>query len=376
MKKILHIITSLNDGGAEGVLYRLCTYDKDNTHVVISLVDGGKYKTLLEEKNITVYCLNMPRGKIKLKGLVGCFKYLKKEKPDVVQTWMYHADCIGGIIARLSGAKNIYWNVRNSTLLKGKSKSSTILVAKFCSFLSKFLPKKIIYCAHDAKVIHENLGYSKKIGIVIENGYDLSKYTENETFKSKFRKSIGLINEYFILGMIGRYDPQKDHKNLIRSLALVKKNISNVKLILTGKDLTNDNFLLKKDILESNCENDIILLGQQSDIPYVMNGLDLHILSSSFGEAFPNVLAEAMACKIPCVTTNIGDAAMIVGKTGWVVQPQNPDAIAAVIIKAIKEQQNSPEMWKLRRQAARQQIVDNYSIEKMIMKYHNAWFNI
>src|SRR5690625_4423932 len=99
--KVVHIITGLNDGGAEGVLYRLCTNDKKYTHTVISLLDMGKYGPLLEEHGIKVYCLNMKRGKITLSDLSRLYRKLKKNQPDIVQTWMYHGDLIGGIVSRV-----------------------------------------------------------------------------------------------------------------------------------------------------------------------------------------------------------------------------------------------------------------------------------
>jgi glycosyltransferase involved in cell wall biosynthesis len=104
-----------------------------------------------------------------------------------------------------------------------------------------------------------------------------------------------------------------------------------------------------------------------------MYALDIHILSSR-SEGFPNVLAEAMACGTPCVTTDVGDAAMIVGDTGWVVPPKNPQVLANAILEAINEKQNNPLMWEVREQACRDRIVDNFSIEKMVAGYHQVWF--
>ena len=105
--KILHIITGLNDGGAEAVLYRLCKFDSAHKHIVVSLMVEGKYGPLLKELGVKLYCLNMPAGRIRFSGMIKLFKLLRQHKPDVIQTWMYHADLIGGVVGRLAGIKNI-----------------------------------------------------------------------------------------------------------------------------------------------------------------------------------------------------------------------------------------------------------------------------
>ena len=170
-KKVCHIITGLNNGGAEGVLFRLCAFDASNTHIVISLMDEGKYGPLLRDAGITVYSLNMRAGKVSLGGLIKLYKLLRLLRPDVVQTWMYHADLIGGLVAKVAGVKSVFWNVRHSTLEPGKSKRSTILVAKTSAYLSSWVPNRIVYCAHSAQAVHEAIGYKVGKAVVIANGY-------------------------------------------------------------------------------------------------------------------------------------------------------------------------------------------------------------
>ncbi|MBE0472108.1 MAG: glycosyltransferase [Methyloprofundus sp.] len=372
--KVSHIITGLNNGGAEGVLYRLCKYDSNHKHVVISMMGEGKYGPLLKEAGIEIHCLNMKPGRVSLSGLSRLFRLLKQNKPDVVQTWMYHADLIGGVVARLAGVKHVFWNVRHSTLEPGKSKRSTIWVAKACAFVSGLIPKKIVYCAHEAKVVHETLGYKKGKAEIIGNGYDLTQFSIDSGASIAFRTEIGSSVDENLIGMVGRYDPQKDHANLIDALGLVRNAGYNFKLVLIGRDLDANNQTLLNHIHDNQLTETVVLLGQRTDIPAVMNGLDLHVLSSSFGEAFPNVLAEAMACGTPCVTTDVGDAALIVGETGWVVPPKEPEALAYAIMQAIEEKQTNHQVWLDRKLACRNRIVENFSIEKMIANYHQAWF--
>lgn len=371
--KIVHIITGLNNGGAEGVLYRLCKFDTDCEHVVISMMGEGKYGSLLENVGITVHYLNMSRGAVSLISLLKLYKLLLLHRPDVVQTWMYHADLIGGLIAKIAGIKTIFWNVRHSTLEPEKSKRSTRWVAKICALLSGWVPKKIIYCALEARRVHEELGYKMDRAEVIANGYNLTQFAIDDAARLAIRSELGVTDSNIVIGMVGRFDPQKDHYSLIKSVALLRKKTSPLKLVLIGKDLDASNIELNGNIKKYDLDESICLLSQRTDIAAIMNGLDIHVLSSSFGEGFPNVLAEAMACGTPCVTTNLGDAATIVGDTGWVVPPNNSQALANAMFEAIVEKENQPTTWQARRIASRARITDNFSLEKMCNRYVSIW---
>lgn len=371
---ILHIISGLGNGGAEGVLYRLCisTVEKYN-HKVISLTTNGKYGTLLQKNGIEVIELGLNKNFFKnIKKIIILYRIIKNSSPDIIQTWMYHADLIGGILGRMAGIKNIYWNIRHTNLDKKKSKITTRLISKACSILSYYLPKKIICCALSSQKIHEEIGYDKNKFFIIPNGYDLNIY-------KSFIANTKLIDEYNInknipiLGMVGRYDSQKNHTGLLNSLYLLKNEGIEFKFLLVGRDINLNNKLLNEEINNLNLENNIILLDQQNNIANIMNMLDIHVLSSSFGEAFPNVIAEAMACSTPCISTNVGDAALIIADTGWVTPPMNDIELARAIKDAIFQFKNNKELWKNRKKRCREHILNNFSINKMILNYYKIW---
>lgn len=370
---VIHCITGLSDGGAEATLFRLCTFDKKCKHIVVSLMDEGKYATLLRNKGITVYCLGMKKGRISCVGMYRLFKILRKHKPSVVQTWMYHADLIGGVVAKLAGVKRIVWGVHHTTLVKGESKRSTILVAKINALISSFIPSKIVYCAEKSREVQESIGFNYKIGHVIHNGYNIDEYKPKSDLGMIFRQEMRLSKNEFLIGHVGRYHPFKDYPTFVNAVRLLTKEKSILKVALIGGDLTTDNLQLNMLVKENTCSEHISLLGRRSDITAVMNGFDLFVLSS-VSEAFPNVLNEAMACGTPCVTTDVGDTAMIVGDTGWVVPPRNPQALANAVLEAMKEKQNNPHVWQKRKLACRKRVIDNYSIEKMVVSYHKVWF--
>lgn len=374
MKKILHVIAGLNNGGAEGVLYRLCINDEKYIHAVISFMDMGKYGPMLKNQGIEVFCLGMKQGGFGIKAFWNLYKIMKKIKPDIVQTWMYHADLIGGICAKLAGIRIVLWNIRSSDLDKKTSKGTTWFFARMCALLSYFLPKKIICCANDAKDWHLELGYSKKF-VVIGNGFDINLYKQTAANEClDFRENLSSDPKCKIIGMVARLDPQKDHLNLLEALGEIKKNSNHAfKCVLVGKglELSNDEFV--KYLTLYNLKDEIVLLGQRNDVPKIMSALDIHVLSSAYGEGFPNVVAESMCCGTPNVVTDVGDGKYIVGDTGVVVSPRSPKELASALVNLFEIIEKYPEKWLKMRNSAKKRAHHNFSLKKMIDQYHAVW---
>ena len=370
--KILNIIVGLNDGGAEGVLYRLCLYDKNYKHIVISLMDEGKYGPLLKKAGIEVYCLNMPAGRFTFTGLYKLFKLIRKSKPNIVQTWMYHADLIGGVVARLAGVKNVFWNIRHTTLEPGKSKRSTIFIAKLCAMLSKRVPIGIVCCAEKALEVHTSIGYDTSKMTVIANGYDPSILCAIPNSQAQLNKELGDV--FPAIGMVARFDPEKEHFDLLEAFLIVKKKGLPHKLVLVGYKINTSNIALIEKIESLKLKNEVLLLDQRRDIPTFMSSLDLHVLSSS-SEAFPNVLAEAMACGTVCASTDVGDAAEIVLSVDSLCKPNVPDELADIILNRARENKLSPARWNERRKAGSVKIQENFALERMVHAYEKVWLS-
>jgi len=372
--KVLHIITGLNKGGAETLLCNLCEYDNQFKHTIISLSDIHELELSFSKKNIKVFSLNFPDGKIKISGISKLYRLIKKLNPDVVQTWMIHADFIGGIVARLAGIKNIFWGVHHTILFYGSVKWSTILILKLNALLSHLIPKKIVYCAEKSRSAQESIGFKKSKGVVIQNGYDVHKFSKNPDLGNNFREELKISDDTFFIGHVSRYDPLKDQDTLIEALYILKKNRIDFTAVLIGKDLDNSNDDLVRKIKEKELSGNIHLLGVRDDIPVIMNGIDLFVLSS-ISEAFPNVLNEAMACGIPCISTNVGDAALILENTGWIVPPKNPKLMSNAIIDAESEFRSKNSLWLIRKNECHKRINENFSLHKMTEKYKKLWSN-
>ncbi len=371
--KILHVINGLNRGGAETVLYRLVAASgSEAEHVIVSLTGEGLYGPRLRQLGVAVHTLHFPRGWLTLRGLHRLWRLTLAVKPDVIQTWLYHSDLVGGLIGRLAGVRPVCWGIRNSNLSREVCSRHTRLTVRVCAWASAWLPAAIVSCSEQAALVHRRLGYQGRKFTVIQNGYDLSQFAPQPAARERLRWEWGVPFQMPLLGTVARWDPQKDHANLLSALALLAHTGRDFRCVLAGAGIERSNGELARLISESGLEDKVLLLGVRDDIPDVMSALDLHVLSS-LGEAFPNVVAEAMACGTPCAVTDVGDAASIVGSTGWVAAPRDAASLAQCMERALRVIQSS------RREelsnACRQRIVECFGIERMVAAYKNVWFN-
>lgn len=370
---ILHIITDLANGGAEATLYKLLSNrpPAGTRHHVVSLRGLGKYGPMLLENGVDVHTIKIGQENNIFIGLYSLYKIVKNINPDLVQTWLYHADLIGGLVSRVAGVKKVYWGVRHSNLSVGKLKFRTILIAKLGALLSWFLPYKIISCSSDAVISHIKFGYNKNKFIVINNGYDFSVFYPEFSNVNKVKDEFCIPLDIPLIGMVARFDMQKDHYNLLMSLSyILNKNIKFL-CVLVGDGMTVENNKLMRWINELSLSDHVRLLGVYNDIPSIMNMLDIHVLSS-LGEAFPNVVAEAMACATPCIATDVGDSKYIIGNTGWIVPAEDPVLLSDSLFNALNEMNNSYS-WEDRKVKSRNRIIENYSIDKMCIDFYKTW---
>ena len=337
--RVTHIITGLGQGGAESVLFRLATYPGQRVrHIVVSLTDEGVYGARLRAAGVTVQALGMPRGRLTLDGFLALRGLLARDKPDAVQTWMYHADLIGGVAARLAGVRALAWGIRNSGAHLQRSSRSARLVLKLCALLSGRVPAAIVCAARDAAVRHEQYGYRADRLVVIANGYDLARYQPDAAAGQRMRQLWQVGADTPLIGCVARWDPLKDHANLLGAVAVLVRDGRDhgLQCVLVGRGMSPGNAELAALIDRHGLRGRILLAGASDEIPAVMNALDVHVLSSC-AEGFPNVVAEAMACGTPCVVTDVGDAAHIVGPTATAVPPEQPDALAQGIATVLDD---------------------------------------
>lgn len=332
----------------------------------------GIYAERLEEFGISVHVLGFPRGGLTFSGAVRLFSLIRKIRPDAVQTWMYHSDLIGGVVARLAGIRAVVWGIRGGNLDAAHNSRSTLFVVRLCASVSGWVPRKIVSCSVQAAQLHRSVGYQPSKFVHIPNGYNMDRFKPDSSGRKAVREELGLAEDDFVLGMVARFDVQKNHRNLIDALAQLKQRGVQFTCLLVGVGMEPSNAELSGWIESAGIAGNVRLLGARSDIPAVMNALDVHVLSS-LGEAFPNVLAEAMACATPCVTTDVGDAAVIVAEHGWVVPPQNADALADGLLQAYQRFSGEEAAWQALLAACRAHIMANFELEQMCERYRQVW---
>ena len=374
--RVTHVITGLGQGGAESVLFRLATYpDQRVRHSIVSLTDEGVYGARLRNAGVAVHALGMPRGRLTLDGFLALRRLLARERPDAVQTWMYHADLIGGLAARLAGVRALAWGIRNSGAHLQRSSRSARLVLKLCALLSGRLPAAIVCAARDSAVRHRQYGYRPDRLVVIANGYDLSRYQPDAAAGRRMRELWQVAEGTPLVGCVARWDPLKDHANLLGAVAALARGGRDrgLQCVLVGRGMSPGNADLMALIDNLGLRGRILLAGPSDDVPAVMNALDLHVLSSC-AEGFPNVVAEDMACGTPCVVTNVGDAAHIVGATAPVVPPEQPEALAQGMAAALddiaargREAVGAP---------GRARVLAEFDLTHMVTAYEALWRRI
>ncbi len=369
--RVVHVISGLGLGGAETVLYRLITASQPLvSHTVVSMTDDGVFGERLRAAGAQVVCLGMPPGRLTWAGLKRLYRYLRAERPDVVQTWMYHADLIGGVVARLAGIKAVAWGIRNSGVNLAKSSRVARALAWVCGRVSGWVPALIVSCAQDAARRHQSWGYRADRMRVIPNGYDMARWVPNEAARQRLRKEWGFAERTRVIGAVARWNPLKDHANLLSAFAICASGDKSLRCVLVGHGIDSDNKKLMALIDSYQLHEQVLLLGPRDDVPDIMSALDVHVLSSC-AEGFPNVVAEAMATGVANVVTDVGDAASIVGADGWVVPPENAPALGIAIGQALAEL-DTPEM-ALRRDRGRERMGRLYSLQAMVVAYERTW---
>lgn len=369
--KILHVITGLSTGGAEMMLYKLLSsINRERFEpVVISLMDRGTLGDRIEALGIPVHSMGLKLGKSTPLSIGCLIRTLHQLQPDLIQGWMIHGNLAAQLASLFMPKKvPILWNIRHSALSKSDASRATLLLIKLLSYLSH-LPTRIIYNSKVGACDHEKIGYNPDKMQVIPNGFDTKLFTTSLEARRRFRVELGLSEDAFIIGLIGRFHPMKDHSNFLQAAKTLLAIKPGVQFVFAGKGVDWDNPLLQRLILELELSNQVHLLGERSDIPYITAALDI-ATCASYGEGFPNVIGEAMSCGVPCVVTDVGDSAWIVGNTGQVVQPRNPEALCAGWLKLMEMGVEARHNLGAR---ARQRIEDLFSIESIAQQYEQLY---
>jgi glycosyltransferase involved in cell wall biosynthesis len=369
---IAHVITELDTGGAEIMLARLIEWDTSGRfqHSVISLAGTGAIGTRLTSQNIPVASLHLSGQNPNPSALWRLAQLLRTIQPAIVQTWLYHADLAGLIASALARHRvHVVWNVRCAELNPSDHTVSSRLLLKILPWLSGW-PSAVVVNSRAGLRAHQQMGYRPKRWVQIPNGFDVGSFRPDPAARSELRRMLRLDDRTPVVGLLARFHPVKDHATYLRAAASVIADVPNAHFVAAGRDVRNDR--LKSTIRELGIEGRVSLLAEQKDAARLLAGLDVAV-SSSYSEAFPNAIAEAMACGVPCVVTDVGESRTIVDDTGAVVPPRDSRDLAAAITRLLHL---DPASRRNLGTAARSRIVANFSIQSAVERYQDLYLDL
>lgn len=322
--RVLHLISTLDTGGAEQSLLRLVrSMDPFMfANEVVSMTSYGPMATKIEEAGIRVHTLGMRKGRPGIAGVLRAHRITRLFRPHIVQCWMYHANLMGLVLA---GPKRVVWNIRCSDIdlaAYGSVYRYTVLAGARLSPI----PRAVVVNSLAGRKAHEDLGYHPREWVVIPNGIDPETFRPDEASRRERRAGLGIGGDAIVIGLVGRYDPIKDLPAFFKAAEFFHAIHPGAHFVLAGRGLDTSNTELAKALPRGIPGDHMHLLGEQQDMERFYPLLDI-LASTSVSEGFPNAVAEAMACGVPCVATDAGDAASIVGDTGIIVQRRSPEQV-------------------------------------------------
>jgi glycosyltransferase involved in cell wall biosynthesis len=367
---VVHVITGLQTGGAELMLSRFVARHEQSSfrHVVICLTGEGPTAVRIREAGVPLHILNLRPGLPSPLGIARIARLIRRERAVAVQTWLYHADLLGGLAARLAG-RRVAWGVHHSSLSSETTSRNVLLVARLCRLVARVVPSPIILCAESARRAHVDFGYPAKKTVVIPNGFDLDKFHPDPDTRASARMELGIGPSEVLIGIVGRFVPLKNHRLFVEAAARVASDHPQARFVMIGDGLEPGNAELKAWIAATGHADRFLLVGRRSDTPRLLNAMDVVALTSTT-EAFPLVIGEAMATAVPCVSTDVGDAALLIGDTGRLVPSGDAVALACAMSELITmpAEHRRKLGWR-----ARQRMACEFEIGKIAERYEESW---
>jgi glycosyltransferase involved in cell wall biosynthesis len=365
-RRVAHVITGLPVGGSQMMLFKLLSaMDRESWEPeVISLRDVGVMGERIASTGVPVRALGMRENVRDVAALPKLTRWLRDRAPHVVQTWLYHADLIGGIAGWRAGIP-IIWGIRQSDLRPKDTRRSTIWIARICARLSRRIPRRIACCSEASRRFHAAMGYAAEKMVVIPNGFDLHSFRPDPEARQSVRTELGLPLSAPLIGLVARFDTEKDHRTFVEAAARLHSVMPDAHFLLCGQEVDTTNGVLRAWLARAGIESRSHLLGLRHDVPRITAALDVATLSS-YGEGFPNAIGEAMACGVPCVVTDVGECAAIVGDTGRVIPPRDPSALAGAWRELLEA---GPDSLARLGAAARRRVESEFDIAVVASRY-------
>lgn len=366
MIRVVHVITGLGGGGAETTLSRLLGVlaPPEFDHHVIALTGDDELVPVIRRLGVPVHLLGMRKGPSALHGLWQLRRLLRRIAPDVVQTWLCHADLFGGLVARRTLRCPVVWGVHQAEA-PAATPWTTRLVLALCARLAGRLPARVISCSEAGLRARVATGFPPDCFEVIPNGVDAAVFRPDPVARAAVRAELGVAAGTPLLAWPARWHPDKDPQTFLACAARLHAARPELRFLLFGIGLEADNAALVAAIEDAGLGNCTHPLGFRTDVPALLAACDFAILSSAT-EALPNVVLEAMACGLPVAATDVGDVAEVVGSCGKVVPPRDAAALAAAVEKLLGLDESARRTLAA---GARERVEQHYSLAATAARY-------
>jgi glycosyltransferase involved in cell wall biosynthesis len=374
MIKVMHVITTLGPAGAETMLCRLASAMDDTRfeNEIVSLTGVLDLADSMHSIGVRVRSLGMTKGIPNPLLVMRLARWIRESKPDVIHTWMYHANLVGALAARLAGGVPVIWGIHHNVLDPRHDKRRTILVNRACALLSRKLASRIVCCSEASLGFHKKLGYDAQKLDVIPNGFDLEQIKPDPLARASVCAELGVPEGAPVIGIAARFHPLKDHRNFLWAAARLHEQIPEAHFVLCGLNVTWHNAQLAEWIDAAGIREKCHLLGVRQDMCRLFAAMDI-ATTASLSEAFPVVIGEAMACGTPCVVTDVGDSRLIVGETGIVVPPGDPAGLADAWRKLLEA---GPEVRRHLGMAARRRVQQHFALSTIVERYQAIYLRL
>ncbi len=370
MARIMHVITALETGGAEMMLLKLLSSSNGrHSQAVVSLTDEGTAGARIAALGVPIHSLGLRKTAPSPLRALAIRRLIRQFRPQLIQGWMYHGNLMASIAARWEhNHVPVIWGIHQSLYGLSTERWLTAVVIRVDALISR-QATRIIYVSATSKKQHEAFGYDASKGVVIPNGLDCQMFAPDGEARLQVRSELGVEQDTILVGLVARYHPMKDHAGFLRAAALVARTHPSARFALIGRHI-KEQPALRALVARLRLQDHVLLLGERPDMPRLTPALDIACSASAWGESFSLATGEAMACGVPCVVTDVGDSAYIIGDTGLCVPPKNPEALAQAILQLISA---GPERRRQLGAAARCRIQDKFSLPAIVHQYEDLY---
>ena len=368
-RTIIVFTTGLSTGGAEMMLLKIVRFFKGSEIklLIVSLGPNSFIADAIEQEGALVYKIGLSKNVFSIFRLLKIIPILWSYGPAVYQGWMYHGNIIAVLANLFRPSLMTFISIRKTlNSLRGEGLLFRLAV-RMDAILSHF-SEKIVFVSEEAIGFHHSIGYPLEKSCVIHNGFDVNHYRPDRQEGLKLRQTYGIPERAIVIGNIGRFHRMKNHEGFFRSTLPLMLINQDIHLLMVGKGVEAAAFFHLNGF---ECVQDRIhFMGEVADtLPY-LRAMDIFCLNSSYGEGFPNVLGEAMATEVLCISTNVGSSKLVIGDTGVIIKPDDDNALRESLERLILEGRSFRENMG---RASRDRIVKYFTIEETAKKFARLW---